>query len=91
MSTQLLHCPPWCVAVHAVEDEGTVTRHRSNIVDVAAIQPAGATALMLEVHRTEGEPTTWVYVGDGERQYLELSVESAVRVAAALERVGATT
>ena len=44
---------------------------------------------MLELHRTEGEPTTWVYIGDGERQFLELSVESALRVAAALESVGA--
>lgn len=90
MNKQLPHCPPWCVAVHDVEDEGALSRHRSHIVDVAAVQPAGATTLLLEVHRTEGEPTTWVYVGDGERQYLELSIESAVRVAAALERVGAT-
>lgn len=88
MSTQRPTCPRWCVAVHASEDESAISRHRSAIVDVAALQPAGATTLMLELHRTEGELTTWVYIGDGERQFLELSVESALRVAAALESVG---
>lgn len=87
MGTQQAHCPPWCVAVHAIEDEGITARHRSPITDVAALQPEGAATLMLEVHRTEGEPTTWVYIGDGERQFLELSIESAQRVALALDRV----
>jgi hypothetical protein len=81
-------CPAWCVADHRPvaeggEDERT-RRHRSAIVDLPAIAPDGALELMIELHRVDGETTTWVYVGDGTDQRLELSVESAARLVAAL-------
>jgi len=84
-------CPEWCVAQHQVEDEGGVRRHRSAAVSLGVIErnvaSAGeATEVAIEMHRTEGESTTWVYVGDGFDQYLELSLESVRRLVAALGR-----
>jgi len=39
---------------------------------------------MIELYRVADGPTTWVYVGDGVEQRLELSVESAARFVIAL-------
>jgi hypothetical protein len=85
-------CPEWCVAQHEVEDEGGVRRHRSAAVSLGVIEKnlasAGeATEVAIEMHRTEGESTTWVYVGDGFDQYLEVSLESVRRLVATLARV----
>jgi hypothetical protein len=46
-----------------------------------------ATDLVIEVYRLEGESTTWVYVGDGFDQYLEISLESIRRLVAELVRL----
>jgi hypothetical protein len=42
--------------------------------------------LAVVLHRRDGEPTTWLYVGDGAEQLLELTVESWARLAPALDR-----
>ena len=39
------------------------------------------------LHRADGGPTTWLYVGDGEDQSLELTVDSWARLAPALDRM----
>ena len=39
---------------------------------------------MIELYRIADGPTTWVYVGDGVEQRLELSIESAARLVATL-------
>jgi hypothetical protein len=39
------------------------------------------------LHRRVGAPTTWVYVGDGAEQALELTVDSWRRLVPALDRV----
>ena len=85
-------CPEWCVAQHEVEDEGGVRRHRSAAVSLGVIEKnlasgGEATEVAIEMHRTEGETTTWVYVGDGFDQYLEISLESVRRLMATLGRV----
>ena len=85
-------CPEWCVADHDEEDEGERVRHRSVVTEVSVIErnvaSAGeATEVAIEMHRTEGESTTWVYVGDGFDQYLEVSLESVRRLMATLGRV----
>jgi len=81
-------CPAWCVADHRPVAEGgedeRSRRHRSAIVDVAAIAPDRALELMIELYRIADGPTTWVYVGDGVEQRLELSIESAARLVATL-------
>ncbi len=39
------------------------------------------------LHRRDGAPSTWVYVGDGSEQALELTVDSWHRLVPALDRV----
>ena len=85
-------CPEWCVARHEAEDENGVMRHRSVVLELGVIERTEssrgeATDLVIEMYRLEGESATWVYVGDGFDQYLELSLESVARLAAALARL----
>ena len=85
-------CPPWCVADHRGELEGGVVRHRGPTVSLGVLlrHPDGrpqSAELMIEVHRSEGEQTTWVYVGDGTDQRLELSIESTALLAQALAAI----
>ena len=82
-------CPPWCVADHRGELEGGAVRHRGPTVSLGVLlrHPDATEApaeLLVEVHRSEGDETTWVYVGDGTDQRLELSVESAARLSRVL-------
>ncbi|WP_282946337.1 DUF6907 domain-containing protein [Cellulomonas endometrii] len=42
--------------------------------------------LAVALHRRDGAATTWLYVGDGAEQSLELTVESWARLVPALER-----
>jgi hypothetical protein len=76
---QPTNCPPWCVADHAVDDD-FVARHRSRIHDLAVIAPDRGFDLMIEFSRLGDEPSTWVYLGDGTDQRLELSLESVRRL-----------
>lgn len=46
-----------------------------------------STDLAVCLHRRDGARTTWVYVGDGTDQLLELTLESVVRLMPALDRV----
>lgn len=46
-----------------------------------------ATELAVCLQRRDGGPTTWVYVGDGTHQALELSADSWHRLLPALDRV----
>ncbi|HEY0217336.1 MAG TPA: hypothetical protein VGC57_13185 [Cellulomonas sp.] len=43
--------------------------------------------LALCLHRRDGAATVWLYVGDGERQMLELTAESWSRLVPAVERL----
>jgi len=85
-------CPEWCVADHDEEDEGERVRHRSVVTEVSVIErnvaSAGdTTVLVIEMYRFDGESTTWVYVGDGFDQYLEVSLESIARLLVELARL----
>jgi len=53
----------------------------------AAAERTAAAELAVCLHRRDGAPTTWVYVGDGAVQHLELSAESWHRLMPALDRV----
>lgn len=46
-----------------------------------------STELAVCLQRRDGAPTTWVYVGDGTHQALELSADSWHRLLPALDRV----
>jgi len=52
-----------------------------------ALDRTAAAELAVCVHRRDGARTTWVYVGDGAVQHLELSAESWHRLMPALDRV----
>lgn len=90
----VIGCPGWCVARHEDEDENGMMRHRSAVLELGVIErsesSAGeATDLVVELYRLEGESTTWVYIGDGFDQYLELSLESVLRLVTVLGRLRA--
>lgn len=57
------------------------------VIERSVASAGEATEVAIEMHRTHGESTTWVYVGDGFDQYLELSLESVRSLMAALGRV----
>jgi hypothetical protein len=80
-------CPPWCVADHAHEDDPGRARHRSRTVVVPgiAIQPGErrtveSIEILIEVHADEGDPVVGVYIGDGERNGLDITTETADRL-----------
>lgn len=81
-------CPPWCVVDH--DDVGVAGAHVSAGVDVPVIQLLGsgggaeteacATDVTVIRQQRDSDPVPWVYVGDGFRQYLELSAVSWQRL-----------
>ena len=84
-------CPSWCVADHRREQEGGAVRHRGPTVALGVLlrhpeHGAVPAELLIEVHRSEGDATTWLYLGDGTDQRLEVTLESAGLLAAALTR-----
>jgi len=88
----MTRCPPWCVADHPREDEPGSVRHRGATHEVAVVWEGRGSGgphsgeLLVEVSRRDGEAAVWVYLGDGWTGF-SLSLESAVRVSAALGAV----
>lgn len=78
-------CPSWCVADHDDAPASAAHVGRGRPVPVLQRQPrwdAGFDAALGEVVvvRGQDEHGSWVYVGDGATQWLEMSVESWRRV-----------
>jgi hypothetical protein len=91
-------CPPWCVVRHAPDDHEHDRKHVSTWLTVPAVElepllhgaeheRAQAVDLGLCLHRRIGERTLWLYVGDGEHQALELTVDSWSRLLPAVDRL----
>lgn len=93
-------CPRWCAVQHELQDHPSDRRHESAAVVVPVVElsggeppPAGpgdvavAAELVVVLHRRVGASQTWVYVGDGVDQRLELTAESCVRLVGALGAV----
>jgi hypothetical protein len=93
-------CPPWCVVLHEQCDHERDRRHVSSSLVVPVVELRGigepdppeedqsvGEELALCLHRRVGSADTWLYVGDGSRQALELSPESWSRVVPALDRL----
>ncbi|TBN57533.1 hypothetical protein EYE40_09105 [Glaciihabitans arcticus] len=78
------------MADHASEDEFGEVRHRSATVTVPVVARARAgptaTDMMIELWSRERDATVWLYLGDGSDQRLEVTLESAGLLAAALAR-----
>ncbi|PJJ61923.1 DUF6907 domain-containing protein [Compostimonas suwonensis] len=83
-------CPPWCVQEHADADPPADRRHVGSGHPVPVVLAPGGRAvatsaeLSMIVWRFDGSPETWVYLGDGTGQRIEVSLESARRLFAQL-------
>ena len=83
-------CPSWCVVDHQPDDHPDDRWHdsASSHVDVIVRLPGSAEAgeLTIVTSRRFGEPDEWTFIGEADRnrQRLELSRESAQRLATAL-------
>jgi hypothetical protein len=87
-------CPPWCVADHAEEDEAGTSRHRSETIVVSGmtVRPGSrrtveAVEILIELHAEHGDPVVGVYIGDGERDGLDITMETADRLVRRLGEV----
>ncbi len=79
--------PPWCVVDH--DEAGASTRHEAEGVPIVVTlleaqaglpsRPTSAEVVAVLHHDGDGP---WLYIGDGVRQHLELSLDSWRRVAA---------
>lgn len=83
-------CPIWCVVDHRRDDHRDDRWHDSatSDVDVIVRLPGSTEASQLTIvtSRRFGEPGDWTFIGEADhnRQRLELSRESAQRLATAL-------
>ena len=86
-------CPPWCVAVHAPDDHPHDRKHvsRDVAVPVTTLDATGDLAsaardvvrgaeLVVTLHRRVGSAETWVYLGDGFEQRVEVRLADMHRV-----------
>ena len=80
-------CPSWCVANHAEEDDAGAARHRSETVVVPGIairsgvrRTVESIEILIELHTEDGDPVVGVYVGDGQRDGLDITTETADRL-----------
>lgn len=98
-SWQLDACPGWCAGGHQEGDHPDDRVHRSSDLAVPVVarrtwfegggirRAAQSTAFEVGLGRVDGEPQTWVYVGDGPGRSFEVTHESAERLAARIEAV----
>lgn len=93
---QVEDCPSWCVVDHGEEDFPDDRKHVSEAHGIAVVELVGtersavenrsevtrSTEMVVCLQRRDGAPTTWLYVGDGFDQSIEVSVESWQRLVA---------
>lgn len=84
MTAHRSDCPVWCIADHAIEDEGRDRRHRSPTASLPGVRrgvdgAAQSVELLVEVH--DDGTGTWVYLGDGVADGVDLTAGSAERLA----------
>jgi len=92
-------CPAWCSADHAEQAYAGDRVHTSDTLDVPAIvrvtdcrggktwHHVDGTEVTVALSRRVGERETWLYIGTPDRQELELTLESAERLAEAIGAV----
>ncbi|MFC7581838.1 DUF6907 domain-containing protein [Schaalia naturae] len=89
-------CPPWCTVRHGRSDPPEDRLHQSSGLAVPVIARSGTAEpetlgevreFVVVVSRKGGRGPTWVYVGDGEEQWLEIDAQTMSRVAEVLRQV----
>jgi hypothetical protein len=90
-------CPAWCVVVHRDDDHPHDQKHISAVRAVPVVQlcatgPNGADArkaaeLVVVLQRRDGTTDTWLYVGDGDTQSIEVSPDCWRRLLGQLNEV----
>ena len=90
-------CPVWCVAVHSADDHPDDRNHhsdahsfgvtilRTQFSDDKLIRVSVGTQLEILAFQPEDQPEPWLHIGDDETPGVDISVESARRLARALE------
>ena len=91
------HCPAWCVADHSPDDHpddrvhqsssrrfGVVTL-RTEFLDDGVARTATAAEYELVLFQPQLDPEPWIHVGAEDERGTDLSLESARRLAAALQ------
>ncbi len=92
-------CPSWCAVAHHEDDHPDDRKHVSvtrtvPVVELAVDGPTGrdvprATELVVLAQRRDGAVDTWLYVGDGREQLLQVTPGSWRRlVGSILEHLG---
>ena len=91
-SWQVDPCPAWCAGGHREGDHPDDRQHRSASLAVPVVlrrtelaadslrRTVEAADFEVGLSRVDGEPETWLYLGDGPGRSLELSAESAHRL-----------
>lgn len=89
-------CPSWCTGDHAEQDHPDDRVHRGRALTVPVVarrtwfegggirRSAEATEFEVAVSRVDGESETWLYVGAGPAVSIEVTTESAERLARAV-------
>jgi hypothetical protein len=94
-SWQLDDCPAWCVVDHREDDHPDDRVHRTDAPSVPVIARSrrfdpdltfevDAADFEVGVSRRDGDVETWIYVGGGSGQQIEITRESAARLVRAL-------
>ncbi|RIJ67836.1 hypothetical protein D1871_23050 [Nakamurella silvestris] len=87
---QIPLCPKWCVSHHDDESDEHQSLGRELAAHARPLNQANdayETSLVFTIHRNLTDTTAWIYIGDGCRQGLDISVESAVGAIDILEAV----
>lgn len=98
-SWQIDDCPGWCVVVHGEHDHPDDRVHRGSPVAVPVVQRRvrfDAAGIHRDVEpaefdvalaRVDGESETWLYAGAGPAIEIDVTAESAERLALAMREV----
>ncbi len=78
VSWQAEPCPSWCVVTHQEGDPVADRLHEDGgrTVPVRVWDPTGAEVreFHVSIHRRDGTSRTWIYIGDGWEQRVEIDV-----------------
>ena len=89
---QVDRCPPWCIGGHGERDHPDDRVHRSLGVTVPAVvrRPiltptsldfdVASAEIEVGLARLDGDTHTWVYIGSGPGESIEISAESAAEL-----------